>query len=212
MALRSRRPNPPKLRPYQRYKPLLREDFTYLCVYCELHENESGGPRFFSVEHFRPKSRFPNLTTEYSNLLYACGVCNSYKGNDWPAEDPIATGKGYLDPCEHDYSDHFATDADFRLLEKTAIGRYMIDRLHLNRPMLQKLRRSRHEQEQAHQQFIALFERNLALIAAALADQDLSKSKRRGLEADLAAARSQYERYLAGWQQRWDPLYNTEDY
>lgn len=102
--------------------------------------------------------------------------------------------------------------ADFRMIGRTAVGGYMIDRLHLNRPMLQKLRRSRHDQEQTHQQFVALFERNLALIAAALADEDLSKRKRRGLEADLAAARSQYERYLTSWKQRWEPLYSTEDY
>ena len=54
----SRRQIVPLLSAYQAYKQFLREDFQYRCVYCSIHENEYGGPRNVTVEHFRPKIIF----------------------------------------------------------------------------------------------------------------------------------------------------------
>lgn len=212
MALRVRRTNAPKQKNYQGYKRYLREDFRYICVYCEIHENENGGPRFFTVEHFRPKSRFPALRTDYANLLYACSVCNSFKGNDWPTDDPLGDGKGYLDPCEHDYDQHFTYSADFLVEGKTPVARYMIASMHLNRPMMQKIRQSRREEEELHQQFVELFERNLALLAAALQDAELPVGERRQLEHELERLRRQYERRHEAWNRRWQPLFGMDDY
>lgn len=59
--------------------------FFDLCAYCEeLCRGE--------VEHFRPKSRFPELVYEWSNWVFACHDCNFAKSEKWP------TG-GYIDPC-----------------------------------------------------------------------------------------------------------------
>ena len=63
----------------------LREAFFGLCAYCE--ENTGG-----EVEHFRPKSKFPQLVYEWSNWVLACHSCNILKGGKWP---PF----GYVDPC-----------------------------------------------------------------------------------------------------------------
>ena len=36
------------------------------------------------IEHFRPRSRFPNLSFDWLNLVYACRRCNQSKGDSWP--------------------------------------------------------------------------------------------------------------------------------
>lgn len=63
----------------------LRGVFFDLCSYCE--EVTRG-----EVEHFRPKSRFPESVYEWSNWTLACRDCNHAKLNKWPP-------RGYVDPC-----------------------------------------------------------------------------------------------------------------
>ena len=74
------------------------------CVYCEskITHVDHG-----DIEHYRPKSKFPELTFTWSNLLLACGVCNGtqYKGDKFPEEEldgPL------VHPCEDDPSQHFS--------------------------------------------------------------------------------------------------------
>lgn len=59
--------------------------FFGICGYCE---QECKG----EVDHFRPKSRFPERVYEWENWVLACHVCNNMKGGKWPAG-------GYVDPC-----------------------------------------------------------------------------------------------------------------
>ena len=59
--------------------------FFGLCAYCE--EFCRG-----EVEHFRPKSRFPDHVYTWSNWVFACHDCNHMKGDKWPVS-------GYIDPC-----------------------------------------------------------------------------------------------------------------
>src|SRR5208283_227039 len=59
------------------------------CAYCESFiRNVDYG----HIEHFRPKSIYPKLTFEWTNLLLACGICNGaeHKGDKFP--DPAAGG------------------------------------------------------------------------------------------------------------------------
>jgi uncharacterized protein (TIGR02646 family) len=63
----------------------LGEVFFGLCGYCE---RASPG----EVDHFRPKSKFPELVYEWSNWVFACHTCNSAKREKWPSG-------GYVDPC-----------------------------------------------------------------------------------------------------------------
>ena len=63
----------------------LADAFHGLCGYCE--EVCRG-----EVDHFRPKSRFPDLVHSWSNWLFACHDCNHAKLNKWPP-------RGYVDPC-----------------------------------------------------------------------------------------------------------------
>ncbi len=50
----------------------LREAQRGLCVYCgrQLHPNSPGR---FHIEHFRPRSSYPDLSVELSNLFLSCG-------------------------------------------------------------------------------------------------------------------------------------------
>lgn len=159
----SRRQSVPQFNAYQPYKQYLREDFQYCCVYCAIHENEYGGPRGFTVEHFRPKSIFAHLVNDYQNLLYGCNVCNPFKGNDWPSDNPLLDGVGYLDPCEHDYDDHFRLH-EFEIEGLTRPAMYMIERLHLNRRQLIKLRQRRWDEERIHLQTVQELHEQLQLV------------------------------------------------
>jgi hypothetical protein len=165
-----------------------------------------------TVEHYRPKSRFRALTNEYSNLLYACGVCNGYKADDWPSNSPAEDGVGYLDPCEHDFDAHIGPAPVDDVVGLTSVGRYMVARLHLNRPMLRTIRRLRREEGETHAQFVELFERNLALLREALGVAEIEPRRREALERDLARLSRQYEQRLGAWAMRWEPRFGLEDY
>jgi hypothetical protein len=68
-----RRHGPAGYDPYRGYKPWLRDEFTFRCVYCL--EREMWYPNraaSFSVEHIAPKSEDPSLICVYTNLAYAC--------------------------------------------------------------------------------------------------------------------------------------------
>ena len=59
--------------------------FQSLCAYCERYCTGE-------VDHFQPKSKFPELVYQWTNWLYVCHECNLARGSKWPNE-------GYVDPC-----------------------------------------------------------------------------------------------------------------
>lgn len=65
---------------------LLASAFHGLCAYCE--DRDKG-----EVDHFRPKSRFPELVYGWTNWVFSCHSCNRAKGEAWP-------DVGYVDPCD----------------------------------------------------------------------------------------------------------------
>jgi uncharacterized protein (TIGR02646 family) len=202
---------PPQLR-YQQYKPFLRDDFSYRCAYCNIHENEFGGLRHYHVDHFRPKSRFPKLETEYQNLLYACGICNGHKGNDWPSDDPVRDGKGYLDPCVDDYADHFGRDGNTLIDKDSAVAAYMIVRLHLNRPQLLTMRLTRREIEQRHRQALIHIRMCVQLIDLHLTRADLAADDRRELEEARVLILTERRNENVWHRRLWKPHINEDDY
>ena len=68
----------------------LEQRFFGLCGYCESIDKGE-------VDHFHPKSRFPESVYDWSNWIFACHDCNQAKGDKWP-------GGGYVDPCAMDES------------------------------------------------------------------------------------------------------------
>jgi hypothetical protein len=73
---------------YGSYRPWLRDEFTFRCVYCLKREKWGQVSGEFDLDHFRPQSLAPQRTTEYANLVYACRRCNSVK-QDQEVADPF---------------------------------------------------------------------------------------------------------------------------
>jgi hypothetical protein len=134
---------PAEFADYRRAKPQVAKDCRYQCVYCATPEVNLGGIRMFHVEHYRPKSKFPELETAYTNLFYACPICNIYKGADWPGEPTEALDEpAYPDPEQRDYGELFLVDLDSLEVDGRYVAtRYLAHRICLNRPHLVSLRR-----------------------------------------------------------------------
>jgi len=69
-----------------------------ICWYCERRCEDASevGGRAATVDHFRPLSRFPDLSYEWTNWIFSCKRCNGdYKQGKWPAS-------GYVDPSAID--------------------------------------------------------------------------------------------------------------
>jgi hypothetical protein len=129
---------PPSSGTYHNWKAILAEEAKNQCVYCAIHEGSFGGERNFHVEHFKPKSRFKALTNAYANLFYACAICNTFKGNQWPGSPGRTFSRiGFIDPSAVDYATVFTPDeASGSLNAQSAAGRYMLEQLYLNRSQL----------------------------------------------------------------------------
>lgn len=147
--IRKEAAQPPAAARYADWREYLAEESKYQCVYCAVPESEMGGSRGYHIEHYRPRARFPELANEYSNLFYACCICNLYKSDDWP-RDPDATHSviAYPNPAEADYSDLFDEDSESgRISARFAAAAYLLERLHLNRPQLIVARKCAHQRE-----------------------------------------------------------------
>lgn len=83
---------------YGKYKPFLRDNFNKRCGYCDGLDIYAGGSRGFQIDHFKPKKLFPDLETEYDNLVYSCSYCNRAKWDHWKDDN------GFIDPCDILYS------------------------------------------------------------------------------------------------------------
>lgn len=87
---------------YRKYKPYLKEDFASSCGYSGCSDFWFGGSTSFHIDHFMPKSKYSELKSDYSNLVYACSYVNILKSDD--------DGSYYLDPCNEDLNAHFYRD------------------------------------------------------------------------------------------------------
>lgn len=84
-----RRHGPSGWSDYQQYRPWLRDEFTFHCVYCLQREQWADMRRGFQIDHFIPQKIRPDLKADYNNLIYLCPACNSLKSS-----------KSLPDPCK----------------------------------------------------------------------------------------------------------------
>lgn len=131
---------------HSQIKTALNTLFHGKCAYCESKIKHVSDPH---IEHYRPKSKFPELTFAWDNLLLACGQCNStkYKGDKFPEASEDGP---YINPCADDPEDHFqfvyipkAKLAS--VYGKTERGKTTEEELGLNRPDLRTHRSKRVE-------------------------------------------------------------------
>lgn len=131
----------PPGQPYNSYKRYLRRDFLYSCAYCTIAESEATAIRF-TIDHLEPKYERPELTNEYSNLMYCCDTCNLYKGDRIPSDKARADGIRFFRPDVDPRSDHFELKG-VRVEGRTQIANFSILAISLNRLALRKLREIR---------------------------------------------------------------------
>lgn len=115
---------------YESYRPWLRDEFTFRCVYCLKRETWGQVTGEFELDHFTPQSVSPLERLIYSNLVYACRRCNSVK-SDQPIGDPTARLTSALVSVSSDGSLQ-ATDREMQRL---------IRQLDLNSPQMIAWRR-----------------------------------------------------------------------
>ncbi|MBQ9267549.1 MAG: TIGR02646 family protein [Clostridia bacterium] len=110
----------------------LEEMYHGCCAYCESDVEAVSNPH---IDHFRPKSLFPRLVFEYSNLNYACQKCNQYKLDKWD--------ESFFSPTDEDPEEHirFVREAAIPLDER---GNKMIEVLKLNREKVIARRREKY--------------------------------------------------------------------
>ncbi len=70
------------------YRPWLRDEFAFRCVYCLFREQWGKLRGTFDVEHFRPTASHPGDRLFYDNLVYGCSACNVGKGKQL-VPDPL---------------------------------------------------------------------------------------------------------------------------
>jgi hypothetical protein len=83
-----RRHGPSGYRSYESYRPWLRDEFDFRCVYCLKRETWGHVTGEFELDHFAPQSISPERRIDYFNLVYACRRCNSVK-LDQSVGDPL---------------------------------------------------------------------------------------------------------------------------
>lgn len=117
---------------YQAYKDPLRDDFHCKCGYCDIEDGYFSGKDSFHIDHFAPKKKFPDLKTNYDNLVYSCPYCNRGKSDDWVtefADQPIKDGQGYIDPCEESYEKFFCRDKYGNIIPENSVAIYMYNQM-----------------------------------------------------------------------------------
>ena len=128
----ARRHGPRGYADYASYKPWLRDEFLFRCVYCLSRERwKPEGQDAFSVDHVRPQATHPDETGDYDNLVYACCSCNSSR-----RELPLP-----LDPVRDALAGHLRIAATGMAEPLTDAGRRLVELCHLNRAVLVEFRR-----------------------------------------------------------------------
>jgi hypothetical protein len=85
-----RRHGPQGYKRPESFRPWLRDEFGFRCVYCLDRETWHVSTGHWVVEHFLPMVQYPQLALSYDNLQYVCISCNLTK-NKRIVPDPLIT-------------------------------------------------------------------------------------------------------------------------
>lgn len=115
---------------WEPYRPWLRDEFGYSCVYCLRRERWIGRRAQFAVDHIVPRASGGALL-DYGNLAYACVRCNSAKGDN-PVPHPEQSAYGLCVEVDGDGSIRWRTHS--------REGRMLVRSVRLSEPELTRLR------------------------------------------------------------------------
>lgn len=117
---------------YTSFKPWLRDEFAFRCLYCLTRERWfPTGHEGFSVEHYIAQSVAPALRCAYDNLFYVCCACNAVRRN-------LALP---FDPTRESLGNHLHITRAGVAEAVTIEGAQFIDLCRLNRPARVDFRR-----------------------------------------------------------------------
>ena len=114
---------------YESFRPWLRDEFTFRCVYCLKRETWGQVTGDFELDHFHPQSFAAERSLDYFNLVYACRRCNLVKLAQ-RVEDPLTVLS----------SDGVTTLPDGTLTSDRRDAIRLIRQLDLNSPNLRQWR------------------------------------------------------------------------
>lgn len=103
------------------YRPWLRDEFAFRCVYCLFREQWGRLKAAFTLDHFVPVSIALDKERTYDNLLYACAACNASKGSSL-----------IPDPTQMFTADTVSVDEDGQIVGTTEESRRLIRLLGLD--------------------------------------------------------------------------------
>ncbi|MGY4460818.1 hypothetical protein ACVWYI_004778 [Bradyrhizobium sp. LB13.1] len=125
---------------YPEYRQPLRKDFFYSCAYCTITEFEAQSIRM-TIDHYEPRTERADLENDYSNLMYACDICNERKGNRYPPPQARTDGYRFFRADQEARQEHFRHSGEANRVEgATTVGEFTIKTLDLNREALLGLR------------------------------------------------------------------------
>jgi uncharacterized protein (TIGR02646 family) len=118
-------------------KDALKGMFKHKCAFCE---SKITHVDYGQIEHFKPKSVYPDLCFEWNNFLLSCSICNgkSNKGDKFPLE---AKGGPFINPTVENPDDFFRFEYDnvlnkFIVFPKNERAKTMLGIIKLNREEL----------------------------------------------------------------------------
>jgi hypothetical protein len=124
-----RRHGPGGYESYRSYRPWLRDEFTFRCVYCLKREQWGIARGTYDIDHFRPQVTHSEAGLDYGNLFYACASCNSAKGD-----------QAVPDPCRALTAESVRVDDDGSIEGLTDDAKRTIRRLGLDGPEYREFR------------------------------------------------------------------------
>jgi len=107
---------------YGSFKKYIIDDFNHRCGYCDDLDGFNGN---YQIDHFKPKKLFPELETDYNNLVYSCPFCNRSKWHKWK-------NNGFIDPCTNLYDEHLERRRNGKIKYKSLRGKYIYENLNLH--------------------------------------------------------------------------------
>lgn len=125
-----RRHGPAGYASLESYRPWLRDEFSFRCVYCLARESWWRLSRSFEIDHFHPKSQILAVNFQYDNLLYVCNACNSAKGSQL-----------LVDPREAMISPNVVVHEDGTIESHSTEAHRVIRSLKLDSPEISEFRR-----------------------------------------------------------------------
>jgi hypothetical protein len=114
-APHTRRHGPQGYADYASYRPWLRDEFSFRCVFCLNREKWRRVRWTFDLDHFLPAALHPDLARTYENLLYSCRTCNGAKGDE-----------AIPDPCQALLNGDVTVHDDGALEARTADARRIV--------------------------------------------------------------------------------------